>query len=120
MPRYVLLRHECPADYGDGPHWDFMLEHEGSLLTWSLLELPSANNKRIDATKLADHRIAYLDYEGPVGGNRGSVEQVTSGEFEWIQNGPALIEINVASGSLAGSISLTCREPPEWTLTHCN
>ncbi|MEN0110574.1 MAG: hypothetical protein AAF805_07595, partial [Planctomycetota bacterium] len=47
MTRFVLLRHDCPADYRDGPHWDLMLERPGverehRLATWSLLKLPRA------------------------------------------------------------------------------
>lgn len=118
MPRYVLLRHECPPDYRDGPHWDFMLEQGGALLTWSLVSLPSAECATVEATRLDDHRTAYLEYEGPLTGERGSVTRVTSGEFSWIRNEPELIEISVTSGSLAGGISMIPTEPPGWSLTH--
>jgi hypothetical protein len=82
MPRYVLLRHDTPADPDRPVHWDLMLESEGVLWTWALSEMPSAN-KSLDCERLADHRIAYLDYEGPISGDRGEVRRVMSGEFRF-------------------------------------
>ncbi|WP_146439947.1 hypothetical protein [Crateriforma conspicua] len=35
----------------------------------------------ITATRLPDHRTKYLEYEGPISGNRGSVRRVDSGFF---------------------------------------
>lgn len=92
MPRFVLLRHECPPSLGKPSHWDLMLEREGRLLTWSLLTLPAAwggdaaaSDEPIAATRLADHRIAYLDYEGPISGDRGAVTRVDRGEYETVE-----------------------------------
>jgi hypothetical protein len=66
-----------------------MLEREGVLLTWSLPALPAAWGgeavvafEQIDATRLADHRLAYLDYEGPISDERGSVTRVDGGEYD--------------------------------------
>ena len=33
------------------------------------------------ATKLSDHRIEYLQHEGPIGGDRGTVTQVVTGVY---------------------------------------
>jgi len=92
MPRFVLLYHECPPSFGKPSHWDLMLERDGALLTWSLPALPSAEGgegdsaaEQIAATRLADHRIAYLDYEGPISGNRGIVTRVDGGEYEVLE-----------------------------------
>ena len=65
MPRYVILDHDHPSR-----HWDFMLESGGVLRTWRLLAEPTAGGP-IAAEPLGDHRIAYLDYEGPLSGDRG-------------------------------------------------
>ena len=60
-----------------------MLESDGVLRTWALAEMPRIVARRpIDAEGLADHRLAYLDYEGPVSGERGSVGRVDAGTFE--------------------------------------
>ncbi len=115
--RYVLLRHECPDDYRDGPHWDFMLERDGVLATWSLLEFPKSNAS-IPATRLADHRIAYLDYEGPVSGGRGTVARVARGELAWDASSEDKVCVRLLSGELAGEIALTLEQHDRWTLNH--
>ena len=92
MPRFVLLFHECPPSLGKPSHWDLMLEREGVLLTWNLPALPAAwggdvaaGKEEIAATRLADHRIAYLDYEGPISGDRGAVTRIDRGEYEAVE-----------------------------------
>ncbi|MEZ6057528.1 MAG: DNA polymerase ligase N-terminal domain-containing protein [Planctomycetaceae bacterium] len=76
MPRFAILFHDHPE-----PHWDFFLEVGTSLRTWRLAALPAAG-LTIAATPLANHRQEYLTYEGPVSGDRGSVERVAAGKYE--------------------------------------
>lgn len=61
-----------------------MLEHEGVLVTWALAELPRVGSS-IAATQLANHRLAYLQYEGAISGDRGEVWRIDEGEYEWIE-----------------------------------
>jgi hypothetical protein len=75
MPRYVILEHDYPI-----LHWDLMLQAGDILRTWRLAQLPAANQD-IAAEMLSDHRKAYLDYEGPVSGNRGSVHRWDQGIY---------------------------------------
>ncbi|MFO1094461.1 MAG: DNA polymerase ligase N-terminal domain-containing protein [Planctomycetaceae bacterium] len=75
MPRYVILTHDHPF-----PHWDLMLESGGVLRTWRLLNEP-ATGRRVPAERLADHRLKYLDYEGPVSGGRGIVARWDYGTY---------------------------------------
>ena len=42
MPRFVLLRHECPPDWVKPSHWDLMLERGQVLETWQLIDLPAS------------------------------------------------------------------------------
>jgi hypothetical protein len=81
MPRFVVLRHEPPVTSERTLHWDLMLESEGVLRTWALSCEP-----RLDATiagqQLPDHRAAYLDYEGPISGDRGVVQRWDVGTYE--------------------------------------
>lgn len=74
MPRYVILQHETSHEV----HFDFMLEFEGVLKTWSLPQSPSLD-AAMDCKALSDHRLAYLDYEGPISGDRGSVTRWDQG-----------------------------------------
>jgi hypothetical protein len=76
MPRFVILCHNTPR----GCHFDFMLEEEGTLKTWALPQPPQLGLE-IEAQPLADHRLSYLDYEGPISGGRGSVTRWDAGTF---------------------------------------
>jgi hypothetical protein len=76
MPRFVILEHDYLI-----VHWDLMLEANAALQTWRLAQPPYAGAGSIVATLLGDHRVAYLDYEGPVSGNRGTVKRWDGGTF---------------------------------------
>jgi hypothetical protein len=116
MPRFVLLFHVCPPKYPRPSHWDLMLEAGGALETWALPALPHAwhaarqqtaatfpacpaiaVDNSIIAERLAGHRLAYLDYEGPVSGERGEVFRIAAGTFtlesqsaeRWLVSRPA-------------------------------
>ncbi len=77
MPRFAVLDHDWPH-----PHRDLLLEHDGVLRAW---RLPPAFDltSPVPAEPNFDHRLAYLDYEGPVSGDRGSVRRWDSGELVW-------------------------------------
>jgi hypothetical protein len=78
MPRYVILEHDWPTR-----HWDFMLEVGGVLQTWRL-PTPPAAHVEMPAEKTFDHRLMYLDYEGPISGDRGSVVRWDAGSYQLI------------------------------------
>ena len=91
FPRYVILEHDYPE-----LHWDFMLECGGVLRTWKLLSLPETCQKSL-AEPLPDHRLMYLDYEGPVSKGRGFVKRWDWGSWKQTQSdsssGNELIQI---------------------------
>jgi hypothetical protein len=76
MPRFVILEHDHPH-----LHWDLMFEAGEILQTWRLAQPPEEPACEIVAEALGDHRRMYLDYEGPVSGNRGTVKRWDAGEF---------------------------------------
>ena len=80
--RFVVLLHKFPLGHQRDDHWDLMLEEDSKLLTWALTEMPEPG-KSIPAVALADHRKLYLEYEGPISGDRGSVTRVLAGSFFW-------------------------------------
>src|SRR6266481_8830595 len=96
MSRFVILIHDYPE-----LHWDFMLEKEAVLRTWRLARQPSEAGP-IDAVPLADHRLAYVDYEGPVSGNRGSVRRFDRGEFTVVREIVDRLEIQLEGTILQG------------------
>ena len=73
MPLFVVLQHDYPT-----LHWDFMLEAGKSLRTWRLMSPPTQDSE-VGAEPLANHRLRYLDYEGPVSGDRGHVARWDAG-----------------------------------------
>jgi hypothetical protein len=83
--RFVVLFHQLPASDPRSSHWDLMLENEGQLETWALDQLPAPGTTAA-AVRLPAHRIAYLNYQGPIANDRGSVSQVMAGN--WLANMP--------------------------------
>ena len=69
--RFVVLWHELPhrsTSDGRSSHLDVMLQFGDQLETWSV-EQPLEDGSIVAAIQLADHRLAYLDYEGSISGN---------------------------------------------------
>ena len=110
MRRFVVLEHTIGprsakrngSRVATGPvHWDWMFEpwngdsndQDARLWTWATDPLAteceftldprtlSSFPNRIAALRLADHRKRYLDYEGEVGQDRGTVRRIASGTF---------------------------------------
>ena len=78
--RYVILEHEGSAC---GPHFDWMIEAGETLATWRVAVPPAeVSPAGAAAERIADHRTAYLSYEGPVSGGRGTVVRVEAGSYE--------------------------------------
>ncbi len=68
-------------------HWDLCLDTGSVLVTWQLLRDPRAwmaadAPDSLPARRIADHRRAYLDYEGPISRNRGEVQRVECGNWQ--------------------------------------
>jgi hypothetical protein len=101
MPRYVILQH----DISGASHFDFMLETGDVLKTWSLPK-PPAPGVEIDAEALPDHRLAYLDYEGPVSGDRGSVARWDRGIYDVEQESESELIVRLSGEKLIGRVSL--------------
>jgi hypothetical protein len=85
VPRYVILEHDHPT-----LHWDLMLEHGDVLKTWRL-GAPPRPGGAVAAQPSLDHRPAYLDYEGPVSGGRGTVSRWDAGTFSWEEQGATVV-----------------------------
>jgi hypothetical protein len=100
MPRFVVLTHDHPT-----LHWDFMLENEATLRTWRLA-VPPTEPRPIPAEAIADHRLAYLDYEGPVSGNRGTVSAFDRGEFALCHDDRDVVEVKLQGNKLRGRARL--------------
>ena len=78
--QFVILWHKLPQ--GNRPsHFDLMIEQMDSLVTWELVDWPTESAVKL--RRLPDHRLEYLEYEGPVSANRGTVQRFDRGELDW-------------------------------------
>jgi DNA polymerase ligase (LigD)-like protein len=111
MPRFVILTHDWPH-----PHWDLMLECGGVLRTWRLLQAPEIG-KDVAAEPLGDHRKLYLDYEGPVSGNRGTVRRWDAGTYESISESPDRLCVKLQGRRKSGTIVLQKTRDSRWLLS---
>jgi len=111
MPRFVILEHDHPT-----LHWDLMLERGAVLWTWRLPAPPPFEATRIPATRIGDHRLTYLDYEGPVGGKRGSVIRRERGTFVLQHEKEGELVIEFHGVKLSGTGTLTRINGDRWEL----
>lgn len=73
--RYVVLHHTGIAE----PHFDLLIDwrDDAPLLAARCSTWPIGAAAVL--TRIPDHRRLYLQYEGPVSGNRGQVRRVAEG-----------------------------------------
>lgn len=100
---FVVLLHTLP----DGTaHWDLCLDEGQMLATWQLLDDPgklaSGTIVSLSARRIADHRRAYLDYQGPVSGNRGHVVRVDSGNWTLLAQQTLVWRVRLSGSVLIG------------------
>ena len=110
MPRFAILTHDHPEW-----HWDFLLEAGQECRTWRLADEPAVG-ATIPAEAIADHRLKYLAYEGPVSGNRGQVTQWDAGGYEWIQDDERAIIVRLMGRRLQCVCRLTRIADVSWQI----
>ena len=107
---FVILTHDHPI-----LHWDFMLEQGEGLRTWRLLSTPDGAGT-IQAEALPDHRKLYLEYEGPVSGDRGVVSRWDWGHYTLVNQTETRVEVALQGQRLAGVARLSRRQSSRhWT-----
>ena len=112
MPtRFVILLH-C---LDNGEHWDLMIECGVALATWQLARNPLAPGTwPIPARRIGDHRKAYLEYEGPLSRNRGSVTRIESGTAKLTAHGSHRYTLQLTGTTLIGGFTLTRTTDDQW------
>lgn len=110
MPRFVILRHELPIPHERQSHWDLMLEESGTLHTW---QLPQPLDVQVDTAvrQLPNHRLAYLDYEGPIAGERGFVRREDQGTYVTMERDTTRWVVNLQGEKFRGQLQLTLVDP---------
>lgn len=104
--RYVVLRHDGIPE----PHFDFLIESAlgRELSTWRTESWPPRDGDVLQ--RLPDHRHAYLDYEGPLSGDRGQVRRVEAGVCA-ARLTDGTLHVTFSTGS---KLSLVREAPPVW------
>jgi len=113
--RFVVLHHTEAT----GDHYDLMIEMGNQLATWKLHDPPEhIESEAYDIHRLPDHRPRYLDYEGPISGDRGHVTRHDSGECVVHQRSDARWEVTFHGQRLMGNHILECIDQSEarWRL----
>jgi hypothetical protein len=101
MSEFVILQHDSPR----GEHFDFMLEAGGVLKTWALPRPPTPGD-HMPCEALADHRPAYLHYEGEISGGRGTVTQWDHGQYAVVQQSDGVWIVTLAGQKITGQAML--------------
>jgi hypothetical protein len=108
MPRFVILEHDHPY-----VHWDLLLESGPVLRAWRLEAFP-CDKEIIASVASFDHRLIYLDYEGPISGDRGRVIRSEHGTFDWEVHEANRIVARLHGTRLCGVLRLDQTEEDKW------
>jgi DNA polymerase Ligase (LigD) len=100
MPRFVLLEHRW-----NGVHWDLLLENGETLRTWAI-DSPVMPDRELPARSLPDHRSIYLEYEGEISGNRGTVRRIDEGIYQPRVWSASLVRVRFQGVQLVGEAEL--------------
>ena len=111
--RFVIQEHTTPQ----GVHWDLMIERGDALTTFRLAGSPeSAADHPVEATRIADHPLRFLTYEGPVQKGTGHVRIVDRGDYTiWDERDDAL-SLRFRGTILQGRFTLVRVEDSTWQL----
>lgn len=95
-----------------------MLDQGNTLATWQLARDPAClqaadSQESVPARRIGDHRRAYLTYEGPVSGNRGTVSRVAQGQYELMEQTEAEWIVELRSGDLTGRFRISPLRPDQ-------
>ena len=109
--KFVIQKHTS----GDNVHWDIMLESGDCLQTWRLEKSPGEiANHSAGATKIFDHPLKFLTYEGPVNKGKGHAKIADAGTYEILCEDKDNIELNVDGQILKGKFTLTHIKENKW------
>ena len=111
MPlRYVILWHHDI----DEPHYDMMFESApgSDLATWRSLVWPI--EPQTPVIRLRNHRRVFLDYQGQLTGQRGSVQRIATGEFQLQIGEDGVWNIKLLSGGPPMTFAIRQIDAERW------
>jgi hypothetical protein len=115
--KFVIQEHSLGPDV----HWDFMLETADILQTYRLDKAPQQLIQNpANATKIFDHPLKFLTYEGPVNKGQGSVCIIETGIYEMVHQAHDRIELDLNGKILKGKFTLSHIEGDNWQFGKSN
>ena len=108
--RYVILHHVDIAE----PHFDLMFETlPGSdLATWRSQIWPIEESTSV--TRLRDHRRFFLEYEGVLSEQRGTVHRFAEGECDVDVGEADAITIRIINGTTPTALRISKISDNQW------
>lgn len=86
-----------------------MIEAHDALITWRFSERAIKtllDGKEVFARRIADHRKAYLSYEGPISCDRGMVKIMDSGECTLLNDDGEWLHYAIKGNTFRGTICI--------------
>ncbi|MFB0524277.1 MAG: DNA polymerase ligase N-terminal domain-containing protein [Phycisphaerae bacterium] len=112
--RFVIQKHTRGKDI----HWDLMLELDDVLQTYRLDKPPNKVLRHtVNATKIFDHPLKFLTYQGPVNKGKGIVRITEAGTYRILHQELNRIELRLNGKILQGKFILTHIEGDKWQFT---
>ena len=121
--RFVVLHHTGWPGRTD--HYDLMLQFasgkndDSAVLKTFATSRDEFPSPFVPLKKIADHRRAYLELQGPVGGGRGQIARMDAGEFRLLSPAePAwqLVRVEFLGQILRGVFQLRCTGGSDYVL----
>ncbi len=114
--RTVVLRHDLAEG---GGHWDWMIQRyarpDSPLISFRVgVRVDRAGSAPFVAEPVPDHRAAYLELEGSLSKNRGSVRRVASGVAAITEVAGDMLEIIADFGD--GAVTFRAARSPDGRL----
>lgn len=106
MSEFVILFHRMPELAKRTDHWDLMIQRDDSLVTWALDSVPVAGVD-IKAVRLTNHRLEYLNFQGPLTGERGEVTQFAKGNCKWLADAETRKIIRLTGPDFVWRVTIT-------------
>jgi hypothetical protein len=110
----VLLRHDLA---GGEWHYDWFIEDRAAqqLRSFRVLVDPREALEPFEGVSTSDHRLAYLDYEGPVSGGRGAVTRLWRLEIHSLFLGHRFVRVAASGGEWGCQLHGRQVEGAKWT-----
>ena len=109
--KFVIQKHIKASNL----HWDLMLE-AGEVLETYRLELPPEKlmHQTSSATRIFDHPLKFLTYEGSVNKGKGTVEIIEAGTYQLLSESECKKEFQFEGKILKGKFSLVHIKDDNW------